>query len=246
MPQEMERRQLPVLISANALFDHKNKRFREVPMNLNDLNVALDSAGFVAMHRYGNFPWTMQQYIELATTYSFAWWSQMDFCCEPEIASDRAKVLERVEATGQMLHYCRQQYFCWMEQAPEIESMTSPPMPIIQGWNPDDYRYSIDLADTVLQGKWPKMIGVGSVCRRKLTGPDGLWRILHTIDEHLPEGVTLHLFGVKGAALGGLADQEFEKKLGRDGLKGLKAYEPVGYPVKKEDVPIAAAHQSQN
>lgn len=206
MPCEMERRGLPVLLSANSCFDHRAKRFRALPMNVQDLDVALDSAGFVAMKLYKRYPWSIAQYIEFAVVNGFSWYSQMDCCCEPEIAPDRETVTARVFATSQMLQLCRDSYSSFLDRYPEFAMAATSPMPIVQGWQPEDYVQSVEFADRVLGGQWPEMIGVGSVCRRHLNGPDGLWRVLTALDRVLPIHVHLHLFGVKGAALRGFAD----------------------------------------
>ena len=49
------------------------------------------------------------------------------------------------------------------------------------------------------------MVGVGSVCRRHLHGPDGLIAIMGALDRVLPSGTVVHLFGAKGNALPALA-----------------------------------------
>ncbi len=69
-------------------------------------------------------------------------------------------------------------------------------MPVLQGWKPDDY---LDCANRM--GALPALIGIGSVCRRQISGPDGLGAIIEALDAALPSGVRFHLFGVKGAAL---------------------------------------------
>ncbi len=206
MPAEMEARGVPVLVSANSLFDHKKGKFRPVPQNLADIDVALDSAGFVAMKRYGRYPWSIAQYVEMALISGFTWWSQMDCCVEPEVAGDRDTVIGRIHATSQMLRMCREETKRWLIECPEFRQFATMPMPIIQGWQPEDYRLSIDLANEVLGGEWPEMIGVGSVCRRRLDGPAGLWAVLNELDRTLPAHVKLHLFGVKGSALRRLAN----------------------------------------
>lgn len=75
------------------------------------------------------------------------------------------------------------------------------PMPVLQGWLPEDYRRSADAVAEVLGGDWPALVGVGSVCRRQVHGDDGLLAILAVLHEHLPAGVRLHAFGVKGTAI---------------------------------------------
>jgi hypothetical protein len=74
-------------------------------------------------------------------------------------------------------------------------------MPVLQGWAPNDYVRCIDLYSDVLEGVWPDVVGVGSVCRRNLHGDAGLLVLLEMLDIYLPHHVGLHLFGVKGSAL---------------------------------------------
>ena len=53
LPIEVEKRGAPALVSANSLWDNKRKRFRDVGEASTGLNLALDSAGFVATRQYG-------------------------------------------------------------------------------------------------------------------------------------------------------------------------------------------------
>lgn len=80
------------------------------------------------------------------------------------------------------------------------------PLPILQGWSPDDYLYSAELTDVVLTtrglaGRWPDLVGLGSVCRRRLQGEDGLLAIVSRLDRVLPTHVQLHLYGVHSEAV---------------------------------------------
>lgn len=213
----MEARQLPVLVSANAFFNHKDRKFRdEIPDQINDLDVALDSAGFVALCRYKRYPWTIEQYVQFAFNKGFTWWSAMDACCEPEIAGDRATVVNRVKGTAALLRLCNESYLRHVDAMPWARDTTGFPMPILQGWLPSDYHRSAELTDTTLGGSWPSLVGVGSVCRRQLSGPDGLWRVLERIDSILPPHVKLHLFGVKGPAISQL--QAFPRVVSVDSM----------------------------
>lgn len=202
---------IPVLVSAGRLWDAKRCRFRAPGLPVwAQSDVALDSAGFVALVHHGGYPWTVDEYVEMVVTHRgiiggegglpspWAWWSQMDLCCEPEIARDRAEVLARVQGTAALLRECREAVEGWREEG---DTDTTDPMPILQGWRPEDYRRSADLAGEVLGGEWPDLVGVGSVCRRQLTGPDGLFAVVEALDAVLPAGVGLHFFGVKGEAL---------------------------------------------
>lgn len=176
----------PLMVSANALA--RASGFRAVPDDLfAGADVALDSAGFVAMQRYGGYRWSMAEYLSLAGAHRWAWWSAMDYCCEPEIARDAAAVRERVNQTCAALVALR---------AMAGDRGIAPPLPVLQGWRPADYRYCADKMRDL-----PDLIGVGSVCRRAVGGPDGVVAIIDALDRALPRRVGLHLFGVKGDAI---------------------------------------------
>ncbi|MFT5686456.1 MAG: hypothetical protein ACI8RZ_007412 [Myxococcota bacterium] len=219
LPGEAERLGVATLISANSLWDHDRGHFRRPGDAIYDLDVALDSAGFVAMCHYGGFPWPMSAYVELAYSHSWAWWSQPDLCCEPEIAPDRATVLARVDKSAELLAECRTiaadlrwrmlselslQYerHEWLAGAEARHRAEYPdPMPVLQGRLPEDYLRSADAVADVLGGDWPALVGVGSVCRRNIHGAEGLLTVLAALHDHLPDGVKLHLFGVKGGSI---------------------------------------------
>lgn len=179
----------PVLVSANA-FRRRDRFWLPSADLFGGADVALDSAGF-AMFRYGGYPWTQQEYVTLAASHPWTWWAQMDFCCEPQIAKDSDEVARRVLQTAMMLEHNRDE-----AEAQNIQA----PMPVLQGWAPDDY-----LLCAEMMGELPDLVGLGSVCRRSLGGQDGLLAILSALDRALPKSVGLHLFGVKGSAIGALA-----------------------------------------
>lgn len=165
---------------------------------------ALDSAGFVAMKLYGGeYPWTVEQYVDFAVSHPWDWYAAMDYCCEPEIAADRSVVARRVTLTAERLGDC----LAYASHLRDYEGMNwiSDAMPVLQGWLPSDYRRCAELVDRHLTGGWPDLVGVGSVCRRQLGGPDGLVKILAALDLVLPSHVKLHLFGVKSSALRSVA-----------------------------------------
>jgi len=188
---------LPWLFSANSLFCRRRGEFRDMdgePF----MGAALDSAGFVAMARYGGYPWTLDQYVDLGALEGWDWWAAMDYCCEPEIAGDAAEVRRRVELTAKTLGDMIAAVDSLREEGAHWASW---PMPVIQGWTADSYCRSVELTDRELGGDWPQLVGLGSVCRRRLHGPDGLLAVFDALDRELPPGVRVHLFGVKSHAL---------------------------------------------
>lgn len=181
----------PALVSAGRGW--RGGRLRAPGAALDGLaDVALDSAGFVAMKVHGGYPWSVADYVRVAGSRSWAWWAQMDLCCEPEIAADRATVRDRIDGTAGLLRACR-------TEAERVGVVA--PMPVLQGWEPDDYAHSAALVDAALDGVWPAVVGLGSVCRRELLGPVGVFAVVARLDRELPPGVGLHLFGQKGEAI---------------------------------------------
>ncbi len=181
----------PILVSANALRRARRPGFSAPrPTTFAGLDTALDGAGFVAMMLYGGYPWSTADYVRLVASGPWSWWAAMDLCCEPEIARDRATVLQRVEGTVANLARCRE----------EAERQgVRPPMPVLQGWRGGDYLRCAELI-----GQLPDLVGLGSVCRRQLGGPAGLMMIVDQLDAALDRHVRLHLFGVKGSAIAAL------------------------------------------
>lgn len=173
------------------------------PTWVGSVNLALDSAGYTAHKHWGGvYPWSVRDYVDLAARLEPAWWAQMDYCCEPEIARDRAAVRERcVETTWKLL-----ETWAVLEQLEDEAGrpVVQDPLPVLQGWTPDDYCGSAGLAMNYAQKQdrsFPWLMGVGSVCRRRLGGPDGIMAVVDALDRELPDGVELHFFGVEGAAI---------------------------------------------
>lgn len=54
----------PILVSANAFWRDGRFVYREGLFG--DADIALDSAGFVAMARYWGYRWTLGEYVDLA------------------------------------------------------------------------------------------------------------------------------------------------------------------------------------
>lgn len=190
----------PALISANGLSRWTARRgWREwAGWRLDQLANArglsalcLDSAGFVAAARYGGFPWTLEAYVALAGTYPFRWWASADYCVEQEIARDREEVADRLSRTIRANRDC-------LRLAREL-GIADTMMPVIQGRCPTDYERCVDALWTMIRPGVP--LGVGSMCRRHVHGPDGLIAVVDHLDRILPAGIRLHAFGVKGTAL---------------------------------------------
>lgn len=196
----------PVLVSARSCWRPGRGFARPGRAAWTLPDVSLDSAGFTAQ-LLGGYPWTVEEYVRFVATNGGAvdrpvpwtWWAAMDFCVEPQIASTRAEVERRMDRTVDTF-----------DRTLELVDATGglpDPMPTIQGWRPSDYvRCALDLASVCRGGRLPPLVGVGSVCRRALHGPDGLLAVLDVLHQALDPDVRLHLFGVKGALLPRLAE----------------------------------------
>ncbi len=185
--REVVRLQAPILVSANSLWNNRRKQFAGWQPYVGH-DTALDSGGFVAMKLYGGFRWTIPQYVQLAKVMSPTWWAQMDFCCEPEIATEHTAIVQRVRRTANHLVQC--------ERLAEDAAVPAP-MPVLQGWKPEDY-----CEGPIYQRRhWPDLVGIGSVCRRHVHGPDGILAVVRALDERVPRHVQFHFFGVKSQAI---------------------------------------------
>ena len=125
------------------------------------LDAALDSAGFVAPAHYGDYRWSVDEYLDLVGSHPWHFCASMDMCVEHEVACDRPTRLLRMASTAYLLGRCR---------IAAAERGLPPPMPVVQGWSPDDYARC---ASWLRLPEWPTLVGVGSVCRRPVNGPGG-------------------------------------------------------------------------
>lgn len=192
--------QQPVLISANALSRWSKRHGWRQWMgwatdrldNARELHsLSLDSAGFSAMVTYSGYPWTVDDYIRLAAAFPFRWWASLDYCVEHQVAADREEVLDRISRT------IRANIECRLRAADRGIDRTF--MPVIQGRAPSDYERCADALSFTIDHA--KLVGVGSMCRRALHGPEGLVAVVDHLDRALPPRTRLHLFGVKGDAI---------------------------------------------
>jgi hypothetical protein len=199
--------QVPTLISANALSRwNRSKGWPEwlgwrldLLKNADGLHsLALDSAGFVALSQYGAYPWRVDDYLDLAASYPFRWFASMDYCVEPEIAPNRDEVRDRISRT------IRVNRDCW--RGAHDRGIAHRFMPVIQGRAAADYERCIDALGAIVDAV--PLIGVGSMCRRRVGGSDEVIAIFEHLDRILGSRTVLHGFGIKGTALSKLRGLE--------------------------------------
>ena len=196
--------QAPVLISANCLSrwrkadgwrDWTGWRTGTLASAADLASIDLDSAGYTMTVAYNGMPWSIDDYMALAASYPFRRVASADYCCEVQVAHDREEVRDRISRTIATNRECH-------ARALDL-GIRERFMPVLQGRTPDDYLRCLDKLDgLILPGT---VVGIGSMCRRPIHGPEGLIAVVERLSRDFPIGARMHAFGVKGDALPYLA-----------------------------------------
>lgn len=191
---------LPALVSANAFYVRDKDgpgRFRlPKPGTFDGLDVALDSGGYVAMKQYGYYSWSPEEYLDLAASAPWCWYASLDLCVEPDIAQNDLELQLRL--AGTVANYG---LLCRLAS----DRGMNLPLAVLQGWTARQYLWCVDKMGLDMPPAAPTLIGVGSMCRRNVAGPQGIVAIVEALDKALAPGISLHLFGVKSDGLAALA-----------------------------------------
>lgn len=158
---------------------------------------ALDSGGFTELSLHGAWQTTPGEYVTAVRRYAdevgmLEWAAPQDWMNEPVmLARTGLTVAEHQRRTVENLLTLRM-------LAPEL-----PIVPVVQGWEPDDYLRCADLyEDAGVDLAAEPVVGVGTVCRRQDTAPAE--RIVARLADR---GLRLHGFGVKLAGLAAYGDR---------------------------------------
>ena len=147
--------------------------------------VILDSGGFSFFSRWGDYPFTLEQYLDLVyyikDIHPLFRVVTLDYPCEPEI--DRSQLMtneERINKTVSNTVRCFD------------SDNTLPWLPVIQGYTIQEYLSCIDKYKDagVMSDYW----AIGSICSRK-GSPYQIRNILATIKKH-HESKKIHSFGL--------------------------------------------------
>lgn len=198
-------------------------RGRRKPVECND--VLVDSGAFTELAKYGRYRYGVEEYASqlrrihnaVAITAAVA----QDYMCEPFMLAKTGLDVP----THQWLTI--QRY-----DALKAERLPFPIMPVLQGYDPQDYvRHLKDYGDRLTFGMW---VGVGSVCKRQ-GDPEKIVEVLAAIKAVRPD-LRLHGFGVKLTALMHPGVREYlhtadsmawsysARKQGRDGNSWREAF----------------------
>jgi hypothetical protein len=161
---------------------------------------ALDSGGFSELSLFNEWRTTPEAYVDAVRRYSddidrLEWAAPQDWMCEPVmLAKTGLDVPEHQRRT--VANFLRLRDL-WDERTDGAES---PFMPVLQGWQRDDYLRCADLyaaAGVVLSDY--EIVGLGSVCRRQATAEIG--EVVTAVRAHVGHDLPLHGFGVKARGL---------------------------------------------
>lgn len=152
---------------------------------------ALDSGGFTELSTHGEWKTTPEQYVSAIRRYRdeigmLQWAAPQDWMNEPAM----------IERTGLSVpeHQRRtvENYLHLRDIAADL-----PIIPVLQGWDPDDYLRCADLyAAAGVDLAAEPVVGVGTVCRRQDTASGTA-----VLTELRTLGLSLHGFGVKVTGL---------------------------------------------
>ncbi|MFB6396712.1 hypothetical protein [Polymorphospora lycopeni] len=191
-PGWLSRARVPLFVSDRRLRVYKTLPVAAAPW-------ACDSGGFTELQKYGRWTVTPAEYVARLRRYRdhighLLWAAPQDWMCEPIVIGGGIAAGQRFAGTGLSVaeHQRRTvaNYAQLRDLAPDL-----PIIPVVQGWQPDDYLRCVDLYQSMigLDLTTVPLVGLGSVCRRQGTRDAGL--ILRAL--HLRGVRRLHGFGFK-------------------------------------------------
>jgi len=150
---------------------------------------ALDSGGFTEIAMHGQWDTTSDDYVVAVKRYRdeiglLDWCAPQDWMCEPSMLARTGLTVGEHQART---------VASYLELREHLGELVAP---VLQGWEPDDYRRCVDLYDQAgVRLDLLPTVGVGSVCRRNADSAIGaVIRPLANL------GLRLHGFGVRGSA----------------------------------------------
>lgn len=199
---------LPLMFSANA-FARMSARKEFAGFRLDaaaaipePCDAALDSSGFCAASVFGDYRFSLDQYLDLVAARSWSFWSSLDYCVEAQVAPEAATRRLRIDTTIARYWQCADR---------AAQRGLPPPLKVLQGHYPDEYARCAE-AMGIEEGT--QLVGIGSVCRRHMHGEAGVLAIVRELDKLLPRGVALHFFGLKGSGPLAALLAEFPHRVG--------------------------------
>lgn len=192
---KMDIKKLNVIQNAGKFWNIKKNKFNrgtidnhlEFYGNLN--NYMMDCGGFHWLNKMKEYPFTVEQYHEFLKSVPIDYGVSMDYMCESNVLPHMS-IKERIEKTVLRL-------FDLSVIREEDDDANYTVLPVIQGYDPEDYWMCYDMIREL--GFNYKYYGIGSVCRRSISKE--IFYITNEIRRYLPDDVKLHGFGVKRLVL---------------------------------------------
>lgn len=194
---------VPLFVSYRRLVEHVHLYPATVPW-------AMDSGAFSEIAQFGHHTTSARAYVAYVARCDreiggLEWAAPQDWMCEPGIIQGGSIDGHKVPGTGlDITEHQRRTVANFQELValwPEYsDSPEQPFMPVLQGWEPDDYLRCADMYDAagVRLEDYP-VVGLGSVCRRN--NPTELLAVLENVIPRLTPWLALHGFGMKTQGL---------------------------------------------
>jgi len=157
----------------------------------------VDSGGFGTIYAHGRYKKTDLQYLAYVKKHKPRYFALRDYCCEPEVLRKWNRTVR------QHIHMTLDHHLRLLDLVEKI-SVESQPVPVLQGWELDDYLYCLDLfrEHGLINGRFD-LLGLGTICRK--VNLKSCKSILLRLREEIPSKIKLHGFGVKLSFLKDLA-----------------------------------------
>jgi len=180
------------MISANALVRTKNGalQIRKAPIPVR--RWMMDSGAFSQVTKYGDFIISPEEYVRIAVRFQdcgdLACIVTQDYMCEPDVIR---MLRDKGKKASVRIHQRKtvERYIQIVDEA-EKQGLNVPVMPVLQGWEVEDYWDHYCMYKNAHQPqsgrmRWnPEWIGIGSTCKRN-KNPEVVAQILDSLEYQL-------------------------------------------------------------
>jgi hypothetical protein len=153
-------------------------------------NLFIDSGGFHSSLKHGHYTKTDEEYLEYIEQYQPRYFALRDYPCEPELLKTHNRTVK------DHIHMTLDNHLKLFDIMDDYQ-FNSQPIPVLQGWEIEDYLYCLDMFNQ--HGLINDYVAVGSVCRRN--ADKDIKKVFRQIRTELPSKIKLHGFGVKFSIL---------------------------------------------
>jgi len=165
---------MPLNLMLSYLYLRKKKKWAIPEVS----STYLDSGAYSQINNKGDYPFTMEEYVDFCNDHHFDFYSTLDYPCDERFIADLS-ITERIEMTVNNTAHL----------IDEIENL----VPVIQGKTLQDYLGCIDAYDE--RGLIKDYMGIGSICIRKKTSE--IVPLVMAIKKALPPNTNIHCYGLE-------------------------------------------------